>query len=516
MEMKLRYTGSVWWMIAFVASIQFTLHAEPLSPLRIEQNKAIADIRMGDLSVLVTDQDGSPVPGATVTMEQLQHDFHFGTALNIGSFGFQEYLDTAAAYFNHAVHEYEFEWVTVEPRRDNLSYNTADMVLNWCRYNNISMRAHALAWGNNLGDVPSWQNDLSSAELLEEMLERVQDVYDHYGDTSYTDYDVINEMTPTGSYTGYFYQNAVGWDGVAQMYAMTHNLLGQAYMNEFSVPGGLEDALHDVMDSIIAHGGIIDGVGMQAHTLSNVNSNTYKATLDGFWEKYQTRAKFTEVVIRGSESNQAAAYENLYRTAFAHTSCDGVLIWGFWENELWEPEGAWWTSDWTPKQVVSMYKGLVFDEWWSESESGTTGADGISTENVFYGTYKIRVDAYGGEHTKIVYGTMTREEGEKQVEVQLDGEYSIRDIAGLDQNYGLQVNPVLMSGTVEFNINSGNSFDTELSVYNVKGEKVWSRTVNKQYKVRWDYVGSQVSSGTYFVKADNGLKQVQKRFVIVN
>lgn len=517
--------------ILLLTSVNALLFASQSSVLRAKQDQAIADIRKGDFSVLVIDQDGSNVPACAVKFEQQMHDFHFGNALNYSQFGANKYLDTMAAYFNHFSMQWEFEWPDVEPRRDaSLVWTYSDGILNWARSMGMTARAHAIAWGVYDAGVPSWQRTLSNSEILDEMLERVWDIYDHYGDSSFTDYDVVNEQAPDFSdYRGDWYSSRVGWDGIAQVYSLADSLFtGEVYVNEFDLvtcDGGLFENTKDVIDNILSEGGVVQGVGGQAHIIGaygcNADGELQGQLTEELWTTYGTRFKITEAIFDGSNTtDQADNMEEVLRAAFAHTSCDGFITWGVFQSEMtYSTASYWWSSSWQPRPVVNRYKDLVFDEWWSGNVDETTGSNGIATGDVFYGKYLITVKSPGNEETKTVTATMARKDGSKQITVQLDGEYvpggPLVKSAESANNRALEVHPKVSADAVEFIIQNGNAYDMNVSVYNIKGEKVWNEKVHHQYKVRWDLnAGRSVSNGAYLVKADNGKHQIQKRFVI--
>lgn len=522
--MKMNSSVKVYGTILLVLAMFAVLMAADLSAKRAKQDQAIADIRKGDFEVLVLDQDGSPTENCSVKFEQLKHDFHFGNAYNLSAFTNNKYLDTMAAYFNHGAHQWEFEWDETEPRQDQVTFEYANRVNAWAKSEGISMRAHAFAWGTS-SNVPNWQSGLSQTALRAEMIERVWDVYDEFGDTTYTDYDIINEMVP-----GEFYQDEAGWAGVAAMYNLADSLFtGPVYMCEYDLADC--GASHwrpakTIYDNITDAGGVVQGFASQCHVIEGADNDDYDLhdeVMEDLWDTYGTRFKITEAIFSGSnQTTQANMLEGYLRSLFSHTSADGFVAWGVWQSGMtYSTSNYWWSSSWSPRPIVARYKSLVFDEWWSGNENETTGSNGIATGDVFYGTYKITVKSPGDEETKVVNSSvMTREDGTKQITVNLDGEYSD---APATRSAGLAANPVAMrinsrsnAQSVDFVITNGNSFNTNIAVYNVKGEKVWSKSVNKQYKITWNYgAGRRISSGTYFVRADVGKQQLQQRFVVL-
>lgn len=122
--------------------------------------------RTGELEVNVVDAQNNPIVGATVKLEQVRHNFEFGTVLNTeiftNKFSQQDkdrYLAIAKQYFNASVHENALKWYSTEPERSRVSYAPADTILNWSLSNKLKMRGHTLFWEDEKYNQP-WLKSL--------------------------------------------------------------------------------------------------------------------------------------------------------------------------------------------------------------------------------------------------------------------------------------------------------------------------------------------------------------------
>lgn len=503
------------YMLLFILALFVSASAQTAAE-RLQQDQSIEYLRKGALNISVVDAEGTEVPDAEVAIEMQRHDFPFGTCLNLDGFSTQAYLDTAAAYFNHAVHEWEFEWDETEPRQNSVTFEYADRVLNWCRQAGISMRAHAMAWGV-MSNVAGWQTSLSSAELLAEMEERVWDIYNHFGDSAYTDVDMINEMCP-----GKFYQNNVGWDGVARMHELADSLFPTTplYMNEYDIIdlGGYIGDYMAIADSIIANGGPVEGFGMQAHVITDAGPFN-KQVLDLFWETYHKPVKITELVISGDEThNQADEIEEFYRICFAHEAVAGILLWGFWENLMWREDGALWATDWTPTEAGERYVDLVFNQWWTDTAL-TTDAGGACGTRAFWGNHKITVSAAGQEDVEVDF-SFPKDSGDQTITISLDGTISVSTKQeALQAISKTAFRPVVNHGNVIFNIKQNTKTEGQIQVFDVRGRKIWQhqlqKTKPKNHTVTWNARESRIGNGTYFAVFKNGSEKITRKFVFI-
>jgi hypothetical protein len=99
--------------------------------------------RKGDGVVVALTAKGKPVPGAKVTVEQLRHDFLFGS--NFFMFGHcgpaeleEAYRQRFAALLNYCT--LAFYWAGYEAERGKPNYAYTDQVVEWTRARDIACK----------------------------------------------------------------------------------------------------------------------------------------------------------------------------------------------------------------------------------------------------------------------------------------------------------------------------------------------------------------------------------------
>ncbi len=114
------------------------------------------------------------------------------------------------------------------------------------------------------------------------------------------------------------------------------------------------------------------------------------------------------------EQVQADFLRDFMTTLFSHSSVNGIIMWGFWQNAHWLPQAALYRSDWTIKPNGQAWVDLVHDLWHTEA-TGTTLGDGKYTTSAFLSDYEIKV-TYNGQSTTVMTELTT---GGKSVNVNL-------------------------------------------------------------------------------------------------
>jgi hypothetical protein len=112
----------------------------------------------------------------------------------------------------------------------------------------------------------------------------------------------------------------------------------------------------------------------------NINNGTMK-----FW--------FTEVDWNNqSPGNAADNLEELMRFAFARKDFGGILLWVWWQGNLWRDDlsSHLANTDFSTNATGRRWKKLK-DTLWSTNASGSTAANGDYTFKGFFGTYEINI-----------------------------------------------------------------------------------------------------------------------------
>jgi GH35 family endo-1,4-beta-xylanase len=354
---------------------------------------SIYRLRTGDLRLKVVDRQQRPLANATVQIEQLTHEFPFGTALRTEWFQptankteQSQYLSLAKRLFNAGVHENALKWYATEPERNQVSYEDADRILKWSEHNQFKMRGHTLFWAPEQWNQ-AWVRALTPQALREAVQQRTLEICRRY-QGRFTDYDVFNEPLH-----GDFYQSRLGAGIVGEMFRWCHTIDPAVglYVNEYDILNGKSlDRYIQLIRGWLKQGIPISGIGVQGHIREPITADRIKASLDAL-AQLGLPIKITEFdAVAATEQEQARILKDVYRVAFAHPAVTGIFMWGFWQGAHWEPQAAIFKQNFEPKPAATQYQQLVYQDWWTRS-SGKTNQTGNVAIRAFFGNYKITV-----------------------------------------------------------------------------------------------------------------------------
>jgi len=374
---------------------------EKLEPSAIEAR--ISEIRMGDIIVKTK-------PGADVKVEQIRHEFLFGTAIpnqlaeNSRFFRMSEkdreiYLKILSENFNYAVHENALKWYDCERRENEVDYSVADRIWEICNERNIPMRGHCIFWAKDKYIMP-WLFNLNNEELHAAVIRRAASVAKHFKGRI-DEFDLNNEMIH-----GDFFRRRLGYGIINEMAWAVKSVNPDAklFVNDYGVLdiGYNADAYITQIKNLLASGVPIDGIGCQghlAHAFPTITPSVHiQKTLDTL-AKFNLPIKITECLfVHDDEQTRVDELNRLFPIYFAHPSIEAILMWGFWEFAHWQPKSAMWKRDWTPTPQAEAYQELVFNKWWTHS-SGKADRNGSYTVHAFYGDYLITSNGVSKEVT---------------------------------------------------------------------------------------------------------------------
>ncbi len=368
-----------------------------LTPSAIDAR--IAEIRMGDITVRTK-------PGADIKVQQVRHEFLFGTAITnqlaekdenaMSPEDRKMFLKILSENFNYAVHENALKWYDCEKQLNVIDYSIADRIWQICHDLNIPMRGHCIFWAKDKYIMP-WLSKLNNDDLRAAINRRAIDVTKHFKGRI-EEFDLNNEMI-----NGNFFRSRLG-DGIVKEMAYAAkegNPNITLYVNDYGilVEGGYNTKAYIVqIENLLANGVPIDGIGCQGHvvTIGKADSPRRAATtpehvhrtLDKL-AKFNLPIKITECLFAADdEQGKAEALRMFFPICFAHPNVEAILMWGFWEVGHWQPHTAMWKKDWTPTPQALAYRDLVFNKWWTQT-SGKADDDGVFKTRAFYGDYII-------------------------------------------------------------------------------------------------------------------------------
>jgi endo-1,4-beta-xylanase len=362
---------------------------------------SIATNRMGTLVIRTA-------PGASITVEQVRHDFWFGATLPGGVFSgrtspadIARWKEVFLSHFNAGVPEADFKWDVMERQRGQVNYTVVDNMVDWAGKEGIPLRGHCIYWGVP-NHVQPWLKEMNDDEFKATVAERGRTIGTRYRGRFF-EYDLNNEMMHAN-----YYEQRFGIDFTRQMalWVKEGDPDAKLFVNDYDITTGrrLEDYVQHIRKLLDA-GVPIAGIGVQGHLHGDsFDAAALQNSLDVL-SQFKLPIRITEfnfpgqrsqyytgdrraVMMQDEEQAKADALQQFYTICFAHPSVTGILMWGFWEGANWIPQSSLFRRDWTPLPAAKAYEDLVLKKWWSRW-SGTAGADGRAEVRAFYGRYRI-------------------------------------------------------------------------------------------------------------------------------
>jgi GH35 family endo-1,4-beta-xylanase len=375
------------------------------APWRAEALERIEQIRKGDLTVIVEDADGNPVPGAQVRVRMRQHAFSFGTAVAASqllgdSEDSERYRQFVLDNFNMVVFENDLKWPQWEQDRQR----ALDGVQWMFDHGLTRIRGHNLVW-------PGWQwlpadlqNLRDNPEALRERIRaHIEDVVSANAGRLFH-WDVLNEP-----YTNRDLQNVLGDEAMSEWFkeARKHDKVAELYINDYNILSAAgADLAHrnhyfktiDYLNSLETP---VQGIGMQGHFDQPTAPEQMLRILDRFGAFGKPIAITEYDFAIKDEDLQARFFRDLLITAFSHPNMTSFLMWGFWEGRHWKPDGAMIRRDWTAKKSHEVWRDLVYGQWWTNAEA-ESAEDGSALVRGFLGEYAVEAELGDRKAAEIV------------------------------------------------------------------------------------------------------------------
>ena len=392
--------------------------AKPTDDEILAQTKArIEQHRKGDGTITLRNAKGKAMPGVKVQVEQLRHDFLFGS--NFFMFGHcgkpeleEQYRQRFASLLNYCT--LGFYWADYERERGKPRYAYTDQVVAWTREHGIACKGHPLVW-DHPGSSPNWLPD-DPKEIERLSTTRVREIVSRYKGRIDI-WDVVNEATHLTDKTNK--SKMADWAAAlgAVPYVVEHLKVARAanpqatlLVNDYRI----EPAFYKILDNLRANGKLLfDTVGIQSHMHDGV------WPLQKVWDTCDTYSKlgvplhFTEsTIVSGprkgpgenwgattpdGEAQQAELTAKFYTALFAHPAVQAITWWDFSDLGAWQGAAAGWLRrDMSPKPVYERLMALIKGEWWTKTE-GTTDARGQVKARAFFGTYRITAQLPAGQ-----------------------------------------------------------------------------------------------------------------------
>lgn len=380
--------------------------------------------RQGPAELVLKDRAGHPLAGATVRVEQLRHEFLFGSIIFDQLRGQgdpsreQAYKAAFAKIFNFAV--FPFYWKGYEPEEGRPQWEAMTPLLEWCRSRGITTKGHPLVWTAPSG-WPDWLDRYPPQETVELLQRRVTAVTAGFRDRIEI-WDVYNEPVNT---TAWGYQGREFWVDdrpleessplVEQAFhwAERGNPSAHLILNEFYTitKPNTRERFHALVKGLLEKGTPIRGLGIQGH-----EPRQYWYDPREVWADFDRLGEFglplhlTEVTFTSSgdtlrgwragegvwdEQTQAECIEHFLRLAFGHPAVASFNFWGFSDRAVWLKKGGLVDENYHPKPAYEIVDSLVNREWHT-SLAGRTDGQGKLSFRGFHGDYRVEVTTADG------------------------------------------------------------------------------------------------------------------------
>lgn len=384
------------------------------APWRAEAEKRIAQIRMGDLSVRVTDAAGKPVTGATVQAKMIRHAFPFGAVVSAVRLDPQEntsdsrkYRDTVASLFNRAAFGSDMQWAEWEAARGRMSEHKARLwrCIEWMEKNRIDVRGHAMVWPEwTVGSVRALPEDLRplvEARDTEKLRQRVRGRIVEMGTefrSHLADWDVVNEPT-----MHHVLQDALGPKALVDWFTWARNADPKAklYVNDYCIlSGGAVDEQRmerfaAILKSLKDAKADVDGIGEQGRFASAVVAPEHLLSLLDRFAAFGWPIQITAFGQNTDDAQLQADYlRDFYTAVFSHPSVNGISLGAFWEGEA-TAGAALFRKDWNPKPNGKTFVELTRKRWWTDAQ-GASNDTGVFALRGYLGDYDVIVTTAEG------------------------------------------------------------------------------------------------------------------------
>ena len=278
--------------------------------------------------------------------------------------------------WNQLTPENEGKWGTVANTIDTTSWNWAglDELYAFAKENDILFKNHTLIWGSQ---QPNWISDLGAAKQLEYIEYWIRETARRYPNIDMI--DVVNEPLkshnpPDGVNGRANYKAALGgdgqtgWDWVIKSFELARQYMPDTklLLNDYNIiNSNSATSTYVEIINLLNERGLIDGIGVQGHrfALENTPNSTLNYNLNRLAATglpiYISELDLGNLEDSGTpdDQQQLELYQRIFPLLWEHPAIQGITLWGFLENTMWQEtcflvrsDGSWrpaltWLAD---------------------------------------------------------------------------------------------------------------------------------------------------------------------------
>lgn len=369
--------------------------------------------RKVNATITVSDAHGKPLPGQTVTVEQLQHAFGFGCTPpaenDAAREQWLELFDTATL---------AFYWGRYEPVQGITDRENVMASAHWLVERGVRLKGHPLVW--HTVKAP-WVDPLPLDEAEELLRGRIRrEVRDFAGVID--SWDAINEVVimPDFDNEPDGVKNAItrlcAEKGRVEMVrlavaeARSQNPDAQLILNDFDLGPRYEQLVEDVL----AAGIQIDAIGLQSHMHKGFRGEAQLTEICDRFARFGLPLHWTETTLlsgdlmpaeiddlndyvvdhwpstEDGEARQAEEIVRHYSTLVAHPAVESITYWGFDDAGAWlgAPVGVV-RADGSQKPAFAALRDLIRRQWWLQRVDLVSDSDGRIEFEAFAGSFSL-------------------------------------------------------------------------------------------------------------------------------
>ena len=273
------------------------------------------------------------------------HGKYFGDAVDNNEITDSAYRPHIAAEFSQLTPGNAMKWDATEPNPGQFTYTRGDAIVDLAEQNGQTVRGHTLVWHNQ---TPGWVQNLDATALRAALQNHISNVVTHYRGQLYA-WDVVNEaLNEDGTMRNSFWYQKLGSSYIADAFraARAADPNVKLYINDYNTDGigAKSDGMYRLVQSLLADGVPIDGVGFQAHLAIQYGfPNQMQQNLARF-AALGLDVAITELDVRvqlpsdaTKLATQATYYRNVTNACLAVARCVGITTWGYTDKYSWVP-----------------------------------------------------------------------------------------------------------------------------------------------------------------------------------
>lgn len=250
-------------------------------------------------------------------------------------------------YWNQLTPGNAGKWASCEQARDDMNYWLwLDRAYDHAKQTGFQFKLHTLVWGHSSGE-PGWMSSVPQNEQKDEVIEWFEAVAERYSDIDMI--DVVNEPlhAPPSYKNALGGDGATGWDWVIWSYEKARELFPHStlILNDYNILNYTNECQNFLkIVKLLQERGLIDGIGLQGHSLESISFATIQQNLEAL-AATGLDIYISEYEARGDDATQLALFQQHLPYFWEHPSVKGITLWGYLEGDMWRSEAYLLTAD---------------------------------------------------------------------------------------------------------------------------------------------------------------------------